>query len=211
MTKHNARQFARRRDPLVHPGATSAEMAIGNAIAPFDRAVRETEIKWGIDRLPELVSPESAAKWGSAVGKLNAAIDSGDVQEVTARVGVCLRGLTALDTEARAAGHQPIAPDAWEVEVDGVTCAILRDDAAWPAFAELRPGVRVYSLREVANAPGEKIYPGELAKGLELVAAGTDIDYVGATSVELVEPGESAGVYREVDFKGGKLNVVGFR
>ena len=30
-------------------------------------------------------------------------------------------------------------------------------------------------------------------------------------SVELVEPGESSGVYREVDFKGGTLNVVGFR
>ena len=28
---------------------------------------------------------------------------------------------------------------------------------------------------------------------------------------ELVEPGESAGVYREVNFKDGKLNVVGFR
>ena len=44
--------------------------------------------------------------------------------------------------------------DLWKcmVVVDGVTCAILRDDAAWPAFAELRPGVRVYSLREVANA-----------------------------------------------------------
>lgn len=152
MTRHNARHFARRRDPLVHPGATSAEMAIGNALAPFDRAVRETEIKWGIDRLPEIVSPESAAKWGSAVGKLNAAIDSGDVQDVTARVGVCLRGLAALDAEARAAGHQPIKAEAWEIDVDGVTCAILRDDAAWPAFAAERPGVRVYSLREVSNA-----------------------------------------------------------
>lgn len=152
MTKHNARHFARRRDPLVHPGATSEEMAIGNALAPFDRAVRETGRTWGIDRLPEIVSPESAAKWGSAVGKLNAAIDSGDVQEVTARVGVCLRGLAALDAEARAAGHQPISPEAWEIDVDGVTCAILRDDAAWPAFAAERPGVRIYSLQEVSNA-----------------------------------------------------------
>lgn len=66
-------------------------------------------------------------------------------------------------------------------------------------------------VMEVANAPGEKIYPGELGKALELIAAGQDVDYVGATSVELVEPGESAGVYRQVDFKGGKLNVIGFR
>jgi branched-chain amino acid transport system substrate-binding protein len=73
------------------------------------------------------------------------------------------------------------------------------------------PKVYKDKVMEIANAPGEKILPGELAKGLELLAAGTDIDYVGATSVELIEPGESSGVYREVDFKGGKLNVVGFR
>ena len=73
------------------------------------------------------------------------------------------------------------------------------------------PKVWKDKVMEVANAPGEKIMPGELAKGLELIAEGKDVDYVGATSVELVEPGESAGVYREVDFKGGKLNVVGYR
>ncbi len=73
------------------------------------------------------------------------------------------------------------------------------------------PTVYKDKVMEVANEPGEKIYPGELAKGLELLAAGQDIDYVGATSVELIEPGESAGVYREVDFKGGTLNVVGYR
>lgn len=73
------------------------------------------------------------------------------------------------------------------------------------------PKVYKDKIMEVANAPGEKIYPGDLGKALELIAAGTDVDYVGATAVEFVEPGESTGVYREVDFKGGKLNVVGFR
>jgi branched-chain amino acid transport system substrate-binding protein len=34
---------------------------------------------------------------------------------------------------------------------------------------------------DVANAPGEKILPGELGKALELLADGKDIDYVGAT------------------------------
>ena len=32
----------------------------------------------------------------------------------------------------------------------------------------------------VANAPGEKIYPGELSKGLTLLKEGKNIDYVGA-------------------------------
>ncbi len=65
-------------------------------------------------------------------------------------------------------------------------------------------------VMDLANAPGEKIYPGELAKGLALVAAGTDIDYVGATAVELVGSGESAGAYKEIVFEGGKMKTVGF-
>ena len=36
------------------------------------------------------------------------------------------------------------------------------------------------SLRAVANAPGEKVGPGDIARALELVRSGTDIDYVGA-------------------------------
>jgi branched-chain amino acid transport system substrate-binding protein len=57
---------------------------------------------------------------------------------------------------------------------------------------------------EVANGPGEKILPGELAKGLELLAAGTAIDYEGATAVNLVGPGESKGNYRIYTIKDGK-------
>lgn len=57
---------------------------------------------------------------------------------------------------------------------------------------------------KVANAPGEKIYPGELAKALKILADGGDIDYVGGTALELIEPGESAGSFRETEIKGGK-------
>ncbi len=64
---------------------------------------------------------------------------------------------------------------------------------------------------DLANAPGEQILAGDLARALELVAAGTDIDYVGATAVELIGPGESAGNYREVEFKDGVIETVGFR
>ncbi|MEP2781983.1 MAG: ABC transporter substrate-binding protein [Pseudoruegeria sp.] len=66
-------------------------------------------------------------------------------------------------------------------------------------------------LMEVANAPGEVIYPGELAKGLELIAAGTDIDYVGASAVELIGAGESAGNYRQIIMDGGKIKTAKFR
>ena len=60
----------------------------------------------------------------------------------------------------------------------------------------------------VANAPGEKILPGELAKGLEILAGGGDIDYVGATSVEFNDVGEVYGSYKEVEVKEGTFATV---
>ncbi|ALG90256.1 MULTISPECIES: ABC transporter substrate-binding protein [Actibacterium] len=64
---------------------------------------------------------------------------------------------------------------------------------------------------DVANAPGEPIYPGELAKALKILAEGGEIDYVGATAVELIGPGESAGSYKEIEIKGGKIETVAYR
>jgi len=66
-------------------------------------------------------------------------------------------------------------------------------------------------IMDMANAPGEPILPGELGKALDLIAAGQDIDYVGATAVELIGPGESAGNYREIEIGGGAINTVRFR
>ena len=63
----------------------------------------------------------------------------------------------------------------------------------------------------VANAPGEKIYPGELGKALKILSGGGDIDYVGASAVELIGQGESAGNYREILVDDGKNTTVGYR
>ncbi|CUH65843.1 Leucine-specific-binding protein precursor [Thalassovita autumnalis] len=82
---------------------------------------------------------------------------------------------------------------------------------AMQAAGSVEPGDYKSKVEMVANAPGEKIYPGELAKGLEILAAGGDIDYVGATAVELIGPGEAAGGYREIEVQGGKLETVKYR
>jgi len=82
---------------------------------------------------------------------------------------------------------------------------------AMQAAGSTDSGVFKEKVMEVANAPGEKIYPGELAKGLEILAGGGDIDYVGASAVELIGPGESAGNYREIEISDGELKVVGYR
>ena len=48
------------------------------------------------------------------------------------------------------------------------------------------PKVYKDKVLDVANAPGEKILPGEIGKALELIAQGVDIDYDGASGVELI-------------------------
>ncbi|SMC44046.1 ABC transporter substrate-binding protein [Primorskyibacter flagellatus] len=67
------------------------------------------------------------------------------------------------------------------------------------------------NVMDVANAPGEQILPGELAKALEILANGGEVDYVGATNVELIGPGEAAGTYREYTITDGGYETVSFR
>ena len=63
-------------------------------------------------------------------------------------------------------------------------------------------------IMRVANAPGKKIYPGELGKAMKILAAGGEIDYVGGSAVELVGSGESAGAFREVEIKARQFTTV---
>ena len=66
-------------------------------------------------------------------------------------------------------------------------------------------------IMDVANAPGEPIGPGELARGLQILADGGEIDYVGATNVELTDVGEAAGSYKELEVVDGAFNTVQVR
>ncbi|MEL0435478.1 ABC transporter substrate-binding protein [Phycobacter sp. K97] len=82
---------------------------------------------------------------------------------------------------------------------------------AMQAAGSMDPAEYGAKIMDVANAPGEPINPGELGKALEILAAGGDIDYQGATGVELIGPGESAGSYREIEVKDGMNTTVKFR
>jgi branched-chain amino acid transport system substrate-binding protein len=82
---------------------------------------------------------------------------------------------------------------------------------AMQAAGSSDPSAYAGKIMDVANAPGEKIMAGELDKALELIANGTEIDYVGATAVELIGPGEAAGGYREIVIEGGKITTAKYR
>ncbi|NIC06992.1 ABC transporter substrate-binding protein [Billgrantia bachuensis] len=60
------------------------------------------------------------------------------------------------------------------------------------------------ALRNVASAPGEVVLPGEWEKALELIAAGEEINYEGASgSHEFDDNGDVPGVVLEMAVEGG--------
>jgi len=100
-------------------------------------------------------------------------------------------------------GTSPYAPESYDA------AALFM--FAMEASGSSAPGDYVGKILDVANAPGEKIYPGELAKGLEIIRAGGDIDYVGGSAVELIGSGESGGSYRVIEVQDGANVTVDFR
>jgi hypothetical protein len=152
MTPRHAMKRRTHGDRLLAPDSPAELTACDYAVAPFDRACLDADQTWGVNRLPELVSPETAAKWGSALAKLNAAILAADTAETIARVNVCLRGIAAMDAEARTRGHKPLAANYWQTVIDGRRVALVRDSGDWPAVARELPGVTTYTLDEAAAA-----------------------------------------------------------
>ena len=115
-------------------------------------------------------------------------------------------GPDAFVAAAKAAG---VDPDG-SFRRESYDAAALLALAMQKAGSTERDGIKD-NLLDVANAPGEKILPGQLAKALEIIKGGGDVDYVGATNVELIGPGEAAGTYREYEVKDGKYETVKFR
>jgi branched-chain amino acid transport system substrate-binding protein len=114
-------------------------------------------------------------------------------------------GAEAFQALAEAAGVNASSSYTRE-SYDAAAILALAAQAAGEATPE---GIAANILR-VANEPGEPILAGELAKGLQILADGGEINYLGATNVELVGPGEAAGSYREYIVEGGDYVTVQF-
>jgi branched-chain amino acid transport system substrate-binding protein len=62
------------------------------------------------------------------------------------------------------------------------------------------------AIRQVANAPGERILPGEFAKAKKLLEAGKDVHYIGAAGPQDFDKhGDVAGTYAHWEVESGKL------
>ncbi len=139
-------------DRLLHGDQEPNTIMSDYALAPLDRLALDMDRKWGIDMLPELVSAETAMKYGSAMSKLNSSIRENDPAMVRERAEIAMRGLVAMDQEASALGAQRASTDVWEVDIDGEAYGIMRDGRSWQTVKEQRPDLNLVTLREVAVA-----------------------------------------------------------
>ena len=132
------------------------EIACDHAVAPFDRAARDHDQRWGIDRLPELVSPALAAKYGEALAHLNECIAAEDPARVADAASNCIRGMAAMDAEAIASGHAPSTGEHWEYELrdesEVFRFAIIKNEREWPALKAARPDLLIFTMHEAAVA-----------------------------------------------------------
>ena len=64
------------------------------------------------------------------------------------------------------------------------------------------------NIKSVANGPGTVIHPGELSSALELLAAGEEIDYAGATDVEFNAFGDAYGSFLEQEVIDGAFVTI---
>ncbi len=138
------------------------------------------------DNLPKTIGPDLDGSYGQIAGSEGKGIDTlvemaGDAFDATS----------------------PYTPEAY----DAAALIMLAMQAAGSA----EPGDYKDKILDVANAPGEKIYPGDLGKALEMIKNGEDVDYVGASAVELIGPGEAAGTYRLIEVQDGKNATIGFK
>lgn len=152
--KNYPRREKKRADRLLALDEETAKLEAEGAAWPFDRKAREMDAKWGIDRLPELVSPETAAKYAMCLGKLNDAIRDKNRPDAEKWAGVLCRGLDALDAEAEAAGHRRGDPNIVEFKSDDAGLkthfAIMLNPNEWPCGEA--PDCPVYTLREIGIA-----------------------------------------------------------
>lgn len=154
MTEHRPTKPRRQRsaDRVLHRDVTAVQIKCDFALAPFDRMANAMDHKWGIDRLVELVPADVAAKYGSAMAKLNQAIDDQDPDEVAVRASVCVRGMQAMDQIATQAHGEPPTAQVWVVEADGYSFGLMRDPRAWQRAQEAYPKLELITEREMVLA-----------------------------------------------------------
>jgi len=157
---------------------------IQNYLTEYDRVVSDYERRWGVERLPNLVSPELRDRFWQQMDKLNDAIHRDAAVDVEHHVAVTLRAYGALEKEAIALGGKEIGMDVWTAHADGKVVAIARDEQAVKPIKEDMPDALVYCVQEVAVILAKWSEQNTLAVQVKDTFPGATVSAVKKTDLE---------------------------
>jgi len=138
-------------------------------IGDVDRIAKMMESRWGVERLPRLVSEFLRMKFEQQRDAFDVAIESGDPERIDNIGGGMIRAWQKLDEVARQEGHRSLPDTIWTVKHPGtgktigiyngnVSLMELRDvaDASFPLedLAKFIPNVLVNALEAF---PGSEV------------------------------------------------------
>jgi hypothetical protein len=123
--------------------------SIWGQLEPLDRKAREKVERWG-DTLPTLVAPDLAGRFEAAYEALRKFVDEGNVVKVHEVAAQLIRAWDVLEDAAVRAGHQPLPPHAYAIELEEgqIVCVALEGA---PALRVKHPNWTVYSFEDAAR------------------------------------------------------------
>lgn len=160
-----AKQIASKGKFTVGEKTEPIPAAVWGQLEPLDRVAREMTERWG-DTLPSLVTPDLAGKFEAAYEALKEAIVERDVVRTNKIATQLMAGWKRMEAEAEGAGHKPLSPHAWCVEMDGGQIVCF----ARQGCAELRkryPQWVVYSFEDAACVLKQHFSEAFLQKAFE--------------------------------------------
>ena len=127
---------------------TRISAGVWGQLRPLDEVARKKIERWG-DTLPNLVSPDLAGRFEAAYEALRQRVEEQDVVGTNQIATQLIRAWDVLEKEAEKAGHKPLPPHAYCVEIEEkIVCFALH------GAAELRkkyPTWIVYSFEDAAR------------------------------------------------------------
>lgn len=101
---------------LLQPQPSGEWQFIPYPHSELDELVARIERRWGVDRLPRLVSEATRARFVQAEAMHRQASEDG--QDITPLDAMMMRAWAALEAEAEAMQAEPVPAGLWEVQAD---------------------------------------------------------------------------------------------
>jgi hypothetical protein len=131
---------------------TTGELdSIEAIIGVVDRRGREMDEKWGVGRLPTLVSIEIAERFTSQQRKFSEALHAWDLEQSRRHGEAMIRAYAKLDELAETAGAEHGRPEQWEFDTPEGLVILVRDRSRAAQVDTQGRQAQVWSLDEVRS------------------------------------------------------------